>query len=246
LDVGRVGSALLPEAALVSMLGRASGRQPHALVHNLDPRPVQERRRRRSIGSQCALGSRRRSPESVDAILIAIVDRVTRRLRSAGRVGRTVVLRVRFDDFSRATRSHALPQATASTHAILAVAQGLFAATMPTISRRGLTLVGLAITNLDDDSAVQLSLPLELENDDALDAALDEVRERFGAAAVTRAVLLGRQLRPSVPAPAELSTLSMLSLARLRAERAARRRPQHRPDRATQPRSGGARRVDVR
>jgi DNA polymerase IV len=191
--------ALLPEAALVSMLGPYSGRHLHALAHNLDPRPVQARRRRRSIGSQSALGRRRRSPEAVDAVLIAIVERVTRRLRAAGRVGRTVVLRVRFDDFSRATRSHTLPQATASTQIVLAVARGLLAATMPEIARRGLTLVGLAITNLDDDSAVQLALPFGPADDGALDAALDEVRERFGADAVTRAVLLGRQLRPSMP-----------------------------------------------
>ena len=191
--------ALLPEAALVSMLGPYSGRHLHALAHNLDPRPVRARRRRRSIGSQSALGRRRRSPEAVDAVLIAIVERVTRRLRAAGRVGRTVVLRIRFDDFSRATRSHTLPQATASTQTILAVARGLLAATMPEIARRGLTLVGLAITNLDDDSAVQLALPFGPADDGALDAALDEVRERFGAGAVTRAVLVGRQLRPSMP-----------------------------------------------
>jgi DNA polymerase-4 len=191
--------ALLPEAALVSMLGPYSGRHLHALAHNLDPRPVRARRRRRSIGSQSALGRRRRSPAAVDAVLIAIVERVTRRLRAAGRVGRTVVLRIRFDDFSRATRSHTLPQATASTQTILAVARGLLAATMPEIARRGLTLVGLAVTNLDDDSAVQLALPFGPADDGALDAALDEVRERFGAGAVTRAVLVGRQLRPSMP-----------------------------------------------
>jgi DNA polymerase-4 len=191
--------ALLPEAALVSMLGPASGRHLHALAHNLDPRPVQARRRRRSIGSQCALGSRRRSPEAVDAVLVAIVDRVTGRLRKAGRVGRTVVLRIRFLDFTRATRSHTLPQATASTHLILATARGLLASAMPEINRRGLTLVGVAITNLDDADAVQLRLPFEQDCDGALDAALDEVRERFGTAAVTRAVLLGRKLRPSMP-----------------------------------------------
>jgi len=191
--------AQLPETALMSMLGPWAGRQLHALAHNLDPRPVRARRRRRSIGSQSALGRRRRSPEAIDAVLIAIVERVTRRLRAAGRVGRTVVLRVRFDDFSRATRSHTLPQATSSTQIVLAVARGLFAATAPEIARRGLTLVGLAITNLDDDDAVQLALPFGPADDGALDAALDEVRARYGADAVIRAVLLGRQLRPSVP-----------------------------------------------
>ncbi len=195
--VGEV--ARLDESTLVSMLGRASGRHLHALAHNRDPRPVQVGRRRRSIGSQRALGRSPRSFEAVDAVVVALVDRVTRRMRAAGRVGRTVVLRLRFDDFSRATRSHTLPRATAQTQVILATARGLLATARPLIERQGLTLVGVAVGNLDDDRALQLMLPFDRHSDGALDAALDEVRERFGAAAVTRAVLLGRDLGPSVP-----------------------------------------------
>jgi DNA polymerase-4 len=188
--VGEV--AQLAEAALVSMLGRASGRHLHALAHNRDPRPVRARRRRRSIGAQRALGRSPRSHDVIDATLIALVERVARRLRTAGRAGRTVVLRLRFDDFSRATRSHTLPRATAHTQTILDTARGLLTAAMPLIERQGLTLVGVAISNLEDDNAVQLVLPFARRSGDALDAALDEVRDRFGAAAVTRAVLLGR------------------------------------------------------
>jgi len=195
--VGQV--AELGEAALVSMLGRAAGRQLHALAHNRDPRPVQVRRRRRSMGAQCALGRRQRPPDAIDAVLLALVDRVTRRMRAAGRVGRTVVLRLRFGDFSRATRSHTLPQATAHTQTVLAVARGLLASAMPMIERQGLTLVGVAVANLEDDSTVQLSLPVDRDGDGALDAALDAVRERFGRRAVTRAVLLGRDEGYSVP-----------------------------------------------
>jgi DNA polymerase-4 len=195
--VGEV--AQLAEAALVSMLGRASGRHLHALAHNRDPRPVQVRRRRRSIGSQRALGRAPRSPDDVDAIVVALVDRVTRRMRAAGRVGRTVVLRLRFGDFSRATRSHTLPRATAETWTILATARGLLTAAMPMIERRGLTLVGVAVGNLDDDRAIQLELPFDRHSGGALDAALDEVRDRFGPAAITRAVLLGRDQGLSVP-----------------------------------------------
>jgi DNA polymerase-4 len=195
--VGEV--AQLAEAALVSMLGRASGRHLHALAHNQDPRPVQVGRRRRSIGSQRALGRSPRSPDTVDAAVVALVDRVTRRMRAAGRVGRTVVLRLRFDDYSRATRSHTLSQATAETHTILATARALLATGMPMIERQGLTLVGVAVGNLDDDDAVQLALPFDRHSGGALDAALDDVRHRFGSAAVTRAVLLGRDQGLSVP-----------------------------------------------
>ncbi|MPY92166.1 MAG: DNA polymerase IV [Acidimicrobiia bacterium] len=195
--VGEV--ARLTEAVLVSMLGRASGRHLHALAHNDDPRPVQVGRRRRSIGSQRALGRSPTSPEAVDAAVVALVDRVTRRMRAAGRVGRTVVLRLRFDDFTRATRSRTLAQATAQTETVLAAVRDLVATATPTVERRGLTLVGVAVANLAADDAVQLALPFDRDRGSALDAALDGVHDRFGSAAVTRAVLLGRDLGPSVP-----------------------------------------------
>jgi DNA polymerase-4 len=191
--------AELAEAALVSLLGRASGRHLHALAQNRDPRPVQIRRRRRSIGAQQALGRSRKSAAIIDVALVGLVDRVTRRMRDAGRVGRTVVLRLRFDDFSRATRSHTLPGATAQTQAILAIARGLLAAAMPAIERQGLTLVGVAVTNLEDGRSGQLVLPLDRSGRDALDAALDEVRKRFGPSAVTRAVRLGRDEGLTMP-----------------------------------------------
>ena len=190
---------MLGESSLVSMLGAASGRHLHALAHNRDPRPVVVGRRRRSIGSQCALGRARRAPGAVDAVVLSLVDRVTRRMRAAGRVGRTVTLRLRFDDFSRATRSHTLPRATAETRPILTTMQGLLEEAQPMIGQRGLTLVGLAVGNLSDDGAVQLGLPFDGRNEGALDAALDDVRERFGSSAVTRAVQLGRREGITVP-----------------------------------------------
>ncbi len=196
-SVGEV--AQLAEVALISMLGLAAGRHLHALAHNRDPRPVHIGRRRRSIGSQRALGRAPRSPEDIDAAVVGLVDRIGRRMRTAGRVGRTVVLRLRFDDFTRATRSHTLEQPTARTQTIMSAARGLLATVMPVIAQRGITLVGIAVANLDDDDAVQLSLPLDRYSNGALDNAVDGVRDRFGSAAVTRGVLLGRDEGISVP-----------------------------------------------
>jgi DNA polymerase-4 len=188
-----------PEGSLVAMLGRASGRHLNALAHNRDPRRVQPRRRRRSIGSQRALGRRPRSPEELDAILVGLVDRVTGRMRGAGRVGRTVVLRLRFEDFARVTRSHTMSRPTAGTQAILTPLRGLLAGAMPLVAERGLTLLGITVTNLENANAIQLVLPFELDRRGALDEALDDVRDRFGKSAVTRAVLLGRDQGLEVP-----------------------------------------------
>src|SRR5918996_5944610 len=88
------------EAELVRMLGRASGRHLHALAHNRDPRPVHVGRRRRSMGAQRSFGPTPKTGRDLEAIVVGLVDRITRRLRAGERVGRTVVLRLRFDDFS--------------------------------------------------------------------------------------------------------------------------------------------------
>jgi DNA polymerase-4 len=191
--------ACVDEGILVALLGRASGRQLHALARNRDARRVQTRRRRRSMGAQHALGRRPRSSGEIDVVLVGLVERVTRRMRAAERVGRTVVLRLRFADFTRATRSHTLPQATAETHTILSAARELLATATPLIERQGLTLVGIAVSNLEDNDAVQLALPFDSWSGGALDAALDEVRERYGSTAVTRAVLLGRDQGLTMP-----------------------------------------------
>jgi DNA polymerase IV len=195
--VGQV--AQLAEATLVSILGQAAGRHIHALAHNRDPRRVRGGRRRRSIGAQRALGRSPRSWIALDAVLVGLVDRLARRLRAARRVCRTVTLRLRFGDFSRATRSHTLPEPTAQTQAILATARGLLATAMSMIEAHGITLLGVALANLEDDGAIQLALPIDHARPSALDAALDDIRDRFGSAAITRAVLIGRDQGLTVP-----------------------------------------------
>jgi DNA polymerase-4 len=187
--------AALSEPTLVAMLGRAAGRRLNALAHNRDFRRVEPGRRRGSVGSQRALGRGRHSAESIDATLVGIVDRITRRMRTAGRAGRTVVLRLRFGDFERATRSHTLPFATANTQAILVTARELLATATPLIERRGLTLVGCSVAMLEDARTRQLLLGPE----EALDAAVDAIRDRYGGASITRAVLLGRDSGFSMP-----------------------------------------------
>jgi len=191
--------AALPTRSLVSLLGPAAGHHLHALAHNRDPRRVETGRRRRSIGSQRAIGRGPHSLESIDTTVVGLVDRVARRMRSAHRVGRTVTLRLRFGDFTRATRSHTFAQATAHTATILGALRELVAGIVPMIETQGLTLVGISVGNLDDDSALQLALPFDRVSGPALDRALDDVRDRFGSTAVTRAVLLDRDPGFSVP-----------------------------------------------
>ncbi|ODR04582.1 DNA polymerase IV [Mycobacterium sherrisii] len=192
--------AELSEATLASLVGAAMGRQLFALSRNIDRRRVDTGVCRRSVGAQRALGraGNRMSPSELDAVVVNLVDRTTARLRAAGRTGRTVVLRVRFDDFTRATRSRTLPWPTASTQPILAVARQLVATAVPLIAQRGLTLVGFAVSGIDRTGAQQLMLPFDGEST-SVDAAVDQVRRRFGKSALTRGVLIGRDSGLEVP-----------------------------------------------
>ncbi|UGT43699.1 DNA polymerase IV [Nocardia yamanashiensis] len=198
--ITRVGQlAELGEGPLAAVLGPATGRHLHALSWARDPRRVDTGRRRRSIGAQRALGRRARTDAEVEAYLHGLADRLGHRLRRAKRVCRTVVLRLRFDDFSRATRSHTLMQATDRGEVVLHAARTLLEAALPMIHERGLTLIGLALTNLDYSDTMQLSLPLAERAENSLDSTLDALRDRFGAGTVTRAALLGRGEGLSVP-----------------------------------------------
>ena len=198
--ISRVGEvAALDEQVLVAMLGPAAGHHLYALAHNLDPRRVEPGRRRRSMGAQRALGRGRRAPEEVRAMLDGLLDGVARRLRAAGVVGHTVVLRLRFDDFTRATRSLTLPMPTADTQLLRAAAHHLLAQAQSLVATRGLTLIGVSAANLSDADAVQLPLPFDGGAGVALDHALDAVRDRFGGASVSRAALLGNDRGWSMP-----------------------------------------------
>lgn len=191
--------AELDQAALMSIVGKGSGRQLHALANNIDLRRVETGKRRGSIGSQQAMRRQRRTRGDLDIILRNLVDRVTRRMRSADRIGRTITLRFRFDDFTRATRSSSLPSATAATAAIFSTGQALLDANWGLLDEKGLTLLGLSVANLDGVDAVQMALPFERVEADQLDVALDAVRDRFGAASLTRATTLGHDPDFGVP-----------------------------------------------
>ncbi len=184
--------AAVAEEHLVAMVGAAAGRHLHALANHRDPRRVDTGRRRGSIGSQQALGRGPKSFDAIEALLLGIVDRVTRRMRTAERVGRTVTVRFRFDDFERATRARSLPHPTSATEPVAAVAMSVLREHRSMIEQRGLTLIGLSVGNLRNGSegVEQLVLPFGRKDTSGLDSTVDDLRRRFGHAALTRASLV--------------------------------------------------------
>ncbi|MFJ8894442.1 DNA polymerase IV [Leifsonia sp. NPDC102414] len=200
LGIRTVGQlAELEEATAERLLGKATGAHLHALARLRDPRPVDTTRRRGSIGSQRALGTRPRTADELDLIISQLVDRLARRLRDGDRTCRTVVLRLRFGDFTKATRSRTFAFPTDRTATLLAVARSLLAATQPEITERGITLIGVSLSHLGRSDTFQPELPIDWNDGARLDTVLDAVRDRFGASSVSRATHLGRDPGWSTP-----------------------------------------------
>ncbi|GAA5517635.1 DNA polymerase IV 1 [Demequina sediminis] len=191
--------AELEAATAERWLGKAAGAHLHALARLRDPRPVATTKRHGSIGSQRALGNRSYTAGELGLILTQIVDGLAKRLRDRGSSCATVVLRLRYGDFTKATRSRTLAAPTDRTEVLLGVAQQLLDAAGPDISGRGVTLIGVSLAQLTSAGRMQLELPIDWHDGARIDTALDAVRDRFGSAAVTRAALIGRDPGWSAP-----------------------------------------------
>ncbi|MFM9078312.1 MAG: DNA polymerase IV, partial [Solirubrobacterales bacterium] len=183
---------------LARVTGRSAAERLVALANNRDPRPVRPRDPRKSFGAQSAFPAGSLDPDEIRATLASLVDRATGRLRDARKLTRTVTVGVRFADMSRATRSRSLESPTDRTDLVLEAARELLDSAGGA-ELGELTLVGVALGNLETDGAVQMELPLDREPEAAdpeapgsLDRALDDLRGRYGTEAVTRASLVDR------------------------------------------------------
>lgn len=190
--VATVGDlAAIPVETLVGALGNALGRHLHELSNGRDARPVEPVRGVKSVGHEETYATDLVEPEELRREALRMADAVSSRLRAAGLAGRTVNVKIRFHSFETITRSHSLPGPVDTGHEIARVASMLLEQVDPT---PGVRLLGVSMSNLDKGAARQLTL------DDAdapawsdASKAIDEVRSRFGDAAVGPAALMGEK-----------------------------------------------------
>ncbi len=182
------------ERMLTDRVGRAKAAQLRALSMNNDARMVETSRRASSVGSQSAFGGDHRDPDELKAVIARLSSRVGARLRNKGRRGRTMTVRARFTDMASVTRSKTLRAATASSAVLYRTGSGLVDKVLDDHPDRGLNLLGISVSNLERGAALQLELdvddeeaspgnPKELELQ-ALDEAVDALREKFGNRAI--------------------------------------------------------------
>ena len=195
--VGELASS--GRADLQSYLGTHAGRHLRDLAHNLDPRPVDNARRDRSMGAQRALGNRIRTRDELRRELLALAEKVAARLRTAGRVARTVTVRYRTQEMKHESRSRTLAEPTHQSGLLTATADELLLDLLDgphgpggALGRKGCTLIGITYSGLGRPDAIQLALrfPEDGRATDVLDRMVDDIRGRWGTTAVARASLM--------------------------------------------------------
>jgi DNA polymerase IV len=198
--------ASLEPSTLPRLLGQATGTKLESLAANVDPRRIQTTRRAGSVGAQSALGRRVATEQLLRATLGFLADRVATRLRANARAGRTITVRVRFTGLRSVTRSVTLPWAISTTRTLTELSVGLAnAALADHPDEREITLLAISVSNLVAESAVQLELPLGVDDEPhrpgtaagsarwALDRTMDKVRARFGRGALGHAAVVFRE-----------------------------------------------------
>lgn len=191
--------------SLERLLGPAAGEKLNALAWNRDPRKLETQRRARSAGAQSALGRKPAEAKIFVPTLLHLADRVATRLRAKSRPGRTVTVRVRFADLRSVTRSITLDQPISATAMLAEIAETLVRKVLVDHPHeKTISLLAIAVSHLEKQPALQLELPLGLDDDSrrpgtskgaarwTADRAIDKIRDRFGWEAVGYASALGQ------------------------------------------------------
>lgn len=184
IGVATVGDlAALTEQSVQSAVGKAVGKHLHALSRGVDPRKVESDVGPKSISHEETFAHDKHDVAQLEADLVRMADGVAGRLRKADIGARTVTLKIRFGDFQTITRSATLSQPSDSGVEIAREARSLLD---KVLVRQGVRLLGVSATGLQPITGRQLSFD-DVDTGPAwseADAAVDEIRRKFGAGAI--------------------------------------------------------------
>jgi DNA polymerase IV len=186
--------AALDRSALVRRFG-THGASLVDRAHGVDPDPVSDPDAAKSIGHEHTFDEDTADPEVLERTLLAMAEGVSGRLRHAGLKASTVAVKVRDSGFETVTRQRTLPEPTDMTEPIWRAALEL---ARPQMRGKRIRLVGITASNFGGREQLGLFEADDERNRRVVEAA-DELRERFGTRAVTRA----RLIRTGIPAPFE-------------------------------------------
>jgi DNA polymerase-4 len=178
-----------PVDTLRRALGESGGHL-HDLAWGRDSRSVVPQQTEKSIGAEETFARDVDDPQVVQRELLRLAERVAARMRATGMAGRTVVIKVRFADFTTITRSRTLRQPTDVAREVYGTARASYAALG--LDRARIRLVGVRVEGLTDatESHHQLTLDERAQGWREAEQAVDRASARFGAGAVRPAVLV--------------------------------------------------------
>jgi DNA polymerase-4 len=184
--------AQLPVKTLIKILGEAAGEHLHDLAWGRDEREVVVYEPDKSIGHEHTFDVDVFKPTEIEAEILRLSDLVASRLRSRELVGRTISVKLRFNDFSTITRSQTIKGYTNTTQEINSIAKGLYQKLG--LQRARIRLVGVRVEGLHSSvgAAIQPALDAPEHGWPQADQAIDKARERFGDQAVKPARLVSQ------------------------------------------------------
>ncbi len=180
--------ANLPIKTLKRILGEAGGEHLHELAWGRDPRVVTREQEEQSIGNERTFDIDLQAPDEITSHILALSNKVARRLRDAGLTTKTVTIKVKFHDFTSITRSKTLTTPTDLSTEIYRAAKQLFEKLK--LERARVRLVGVRATGLSADAPIQLAFSDRATGWREAELALDKVAEKFGSSAVKPARLI--------------------------------------------------------
>ncbi|MBD3155612.1 MAG: DNA polymerase IV [Candidatus Aenigmarchaeota archaeon] len=184
--------AKLEPTALKSSLGKL-GLDLYKLAHGQDYRKVEPSSQVKSVGNEITFKEDTSSPEFLETTLLELAEQVGRRLRKSNILGRTVSIKLRYSNFKTITRSKTLTRSTNSTQILYEVGIELLRKTG--LYNKSFRLLGLSVSKLIKEEQQQLSLFEENDSlrSDTLTKIMDDLKDKFGEDAVTRARLISNK-----------------------------------------------------
>ena len=171
-----------PRATLIRALGDATGESLYELAWGRDYRDVVPDEPEKSIGNEETFARDIDSPEEILAEFLRMTEKATERLRMRNLFAKTISIKIKFADFSSITRSKTVPLGIDGTHETYEIVKNLYLALRNDGAR--IRLVGVSLSNLGEDSPVQLELGARERGWRDADTAIDKAKARFGRASV--------------------------------------------------------------
>jgi nucleotidyltransferase/DNA polymerase involved in DNA repair len=174
-----------PQNLLEEKFGKMGGHL-YRMARGIDEREVHDRDEIKSVSHETTFDVDQTDPELLISTLLSLVEKVSTRLRKYGLRGRTIQIKLRFEDFSTFTRHKTLSHPTNLTDEIFKISKSLYE--QFTDKEKPVRLIGVGVSQLAPEKGMQTSFwDVDNERKMRLEKVMDQLQEKFGNSALTHA-----------------------------------------------------------